>query len=177
MTGTVVVGYDRSAPSERALRQAAREAELRGATLVVFHSYHFGRPASPMIYPSPSLQQVYRDAAMQIAEEGARHVRANFPALTVRDSAEAGFNARTPADAAADADLVVVGNRGRGGFTGLLLGSVSLRTLSDARCPVMVVRGDADPRHGRVLAAPKAADPVSLPHTTRGVQPPMTSSS
>lgn len=153
MTGTVVVGYDRSAPSEAALDQAAREAELRAAELVVFHGYHFGRPASPMIYPSPLLQQVYQDAALQIAEEGAQHVSAKFPHLTGRGSAEAGFNARTLADAAAHAELVVVGNRGRGGFTGLLLGSVSRRTLSDARCPVMVVRGDVDRRRGRVLAA------------------------
>jgi nucleotide-binding universal stress UspA family protein len=153
MTGTVVVGYDRSAPSERALSEAAREAEIRGATLVVFHVYHFGRPASPMPYPSPLLQREYQDAALDVAEQGARRVREAHPALTVADRAEAGFHAESLAGAAAGADLVVVGNRGRGGFAGLLLGSVSVRTLNDAGCPVMVVRGQAGPRHDRVVAA------------------------
>jgi nucleotide-binding universal stress UspA family protein len=152
MTGTVVVGYDRSPPSEQALTQAAREAERRAAELVVFHGYHFGRPASPMFLPSPALQRMYQDRALGVSEEGVRHVREKFPRLAVRDGAEAGFTARTLADAAAGVDLVVVGSRGRGGFAGQLLGSVSLRTLSDARCPVMVVRGEGNRHHGRVLA-------------------------
>jgi nucleotide-binding universal stress UspA family protein len=47
-------------------------------------------------------------------------------------------------DASADADLLVVGSRGRGGFTGLLLGSTSQHVIARAACPVVVVRADED---------------------------------
>jgi nucleotide-binding universal stress UspA family protein len=59
------------------------------------------------------------------------------------------------------ADLIVVGNRGRGGFTGLLLGSVSLRTLGAARCPVIIVRGGEREPSGRVVAALDVDDPAT----------------
>lgn len=160
MSGTVIVGYDGSEPSELALVYAAREAGRRGATLVVFHGYHFGRPASPMVVPQPAVQQAYEDAAVRTAELGARQIRSRFPNLTVRSAAEAGLNARTLAEAGEHADLIVVGNRGRGGFAGLLLGSVSLRTIGAARCPVVVVRGGEHEPCGRVVAALDIDEPA-----------------
>ena len=160
MSGTVIVGYDGSEPSERALVYAAREAELRGAALLVFHGYHFGRPSSPMIFPAPALQQVYEEGALHLADVGVEYVRSRFPDLVVRSAAEAGRDARMLAEAGAHADLIVVGNRGRGGFAGLLLGSVSMRTLGAARCPVVVVRGEGQPR-GRVVAALDIGDPAA----------------
>ncbi|GAA1978872.1 universal stress protein [Catenulispora subtropica] len=152
MSGTVIVGYDQSEPSEQSLMFAAREAELRGATLVVFHGYHFTRRGAALIPPA-ALQQVYEDAGLRIAEIGVEHVRSRFPDLAVRSGAEAGLHARMLAEAGENADLIVVGNRGRGGFTGLLLGSVSMRTLGAARCPVVVVRGGEHGPRGRVVAA------------------------
>ena len=152
MSGTVVVGYDQSEPSELALMFAAREAALRGAELVVFHGYHFGRRAAALIPPA-ALQQAYEDAGLRIAEIGVEHIRARFPDLAVRSGAEAGLHAWMLAGAGEHAGLIVVGNRGRGGFTGLLLGSVSMRTLGAARCPVVVVRGGEREPRGRVVAA------------------------
>lgn len=160
VSGTVIVGYDQSRPSELALTYAAREAGLRGAELVVFHGYHFGRRAAPMI-PSPRLQRTYEDAALRIADAGVERVRARFPGVSVRSGAEAGLNARMLAEAGERADLIVVGNRGRGGFTGLLLGSVSMRTLGAARCPVVIVRGDEREPRGRVVAALDIDDPAA----------------
>lgn len=160
VSGTVIVGYDQSEPSELALMFAAREAELRGATLVVFHGYHFGRRAAAMIPPT-AMQQIYEDAGLRIAEIGVEHVRSRFPDLAVRSGAEAGPHAWMLAQAGERADLIVVGNRGRGGFTGLLLGSVSMRTLGAARCPVVVVRGGEHEPRGRVVAAVDIDDPAA----------------
>lgn len=160
MSGTVIVGYDQSEPSVSALMFAAREAALRGAELVVFHGYHFGRRAAALIPPA-TLQQVYEDAGLRIARIGVEHVRARFPDLVVRSGAEAGLHARMLAEAGEHADLIVVGNRGRGGFAGLLLGSVSMRTLGAARCPVVVVRGGERAPRGRVVAALDIDDPAA----------------
>jgi nucleotide-binding universal stress UspA family protein len=63
-------------------------------------------------------------------------------------------------EAARDADLLVLGNRGRGGFTGLLLGSVSMRALSSASCPTMIVRGTPREPADAIVLALDAEDPA-----------------
>ncbi|MFL6114533.1 MAG: universal stress protein [Catenulispora sp.] len=159
MSTSVVVGYDQSAASEHALLLAAREAGLRQAVLTVVHAYQYARPTSPMVFPPPMLQEVYEKAAQEIAEEGVEHVRAQYPDLEVRAKVEAGAAAHALLTADRDARLLVVGNRGRGGFAGLLLGSVSIRVLSGASCPVIVARGAAVGRYDRVVAAVDIDDP------------------
>lgn len=159
MSTTVVVGYDQSAPSEHALLLAAREAGLRQAALTVVHAYQYARPTTPMVFTPPVLQEVYDKAAEQIAEEGVEHVRTQYPDLDVRAKAEPGTSARVLLTAGRDAQLLVVGNRGRGGFAGLLLGSVSMRVLGGASGPVIVARGTAVGTYDRVVAAVDIDDP------------------
>ncbi|OLE28943.1 MAG: hypothetical protein AUG49_01055 [Catenulispora sp. 13_1_20CM_3_70_7] len=159
MNSTVVVGYDQSAPSEHALLVAAREASLRQAVLTVVHAYHYARPTTPMVFTPPVLQEVYDKTAMDIAEEGVERIRARYPDLDVRPKAEAGPTAHVLLTADRDARLLVVGNRGRGGFAGLLLGSVSMRVLGGASCPVIVARGAAVGTYDRVVAAVDVDDP------------------
>lgn len=162
MSSTVVVGYDQSAPSWQALLVAAREASLRQTALTVVHAYYYARRTTPMVFTPPRLQDAYDKAAKRIAEEGVDHVRAQYPDLDVRPVAEAGPAARVLLTAGREAELMVVGNRGRGGFADLLLGSVSIRVLAGASCPVVVVRGageDGAAGHDRVVAAVDIDDP------------------
>jgi nucleotide-binding universal stress UspA family protein len=75
------------------------------------------------------------------------------PELSVESRAVAGYAGKVLAETSHTADLLVVGNRGSGGFQGLLLGSTSMRTLAGACSPVIVVRGNALDAHNRIVAA------------------------
>ncbi|NUR28649.1 MAG: universal stress protein [Catenulispora sp.] len=159
MSSSVVVGYDGSVPSEHALLVAAEEAGLREAGLTVVHAYHYAPATTPMVFAPPAVQEVYEKAAMEIAEEGVKHVRSRYSDLDVRARAGPGSPAHVLVAAARDAALMVVGNRGRGGFAGLLLGSVSMRVLGAAPCPVIVARGETAVTYGRIVAAVDIDEP------------------
>jgi nucleotide-binding universal stress UspA family protein len=150
----IVVGVDRSSHSADALRWAVGEARLRGSEVVavlvwdLFSQHH----ADGEWRFDPHYDDTHADRALQAAVEDALGAEA------------AGQVARrTPCDlpapgllaAATDADLLVVGARGSGGFPGLQLGSVSQQVLHHARGPVAVVRHavgpDDRPEGGRVL--------------------------
>ncbi|GAA2009306.1 universal stress protein [Catenulispora subtropica] len=158
MKPTVVVGYDRSPSSERALTEAGREAAWRGATVSVVHAFHYVSAPSPMFYVPTDLEVALKDAAEGAATEGMNLLRDRYPGMTVDSEVIAGPAADGIAEAARDADLLVLGNRGRGGFAGLLLGSVSLRALGHARCPTMIVRGTPREPLGTIVLALDAED-------------------
>jgi nucleotide-binding universal stress UspA family protein len=137
---TVVVGTDGSEGSLAAVRVAAEEARLRQGELVVICAWHppvvgsipaYGVGA-PVADTLAELRQALEDtlAVEGLGPDADLEVRA----VVVQDNA-----ARALLDAAAEADLVVVGTRGHGGFAGLVLGSVSHQVVSHAPCPVMVV--------------------------------------
>jgi nucleotide-binding universal stress UspA family protein len=156
MKDTVVVGYDRTPSSDLALDVAAREAALRGVPLTILSAYPWLAPPDELV---PEAREVLGRPAELDARHGAQRVSGRYPGLTVRPLARPGYAWDALAGASDGADLLVVGSRGRGGFTSLLLGSVSARTVGMARCPVMVVRGaDPEPR-GRVLAAVDVHEP------------------
>jgi nucleotide-binding universal stress UspA family protein len=141
MTSTVVVGYDQTPSSERALREAAREAAWRGASLTVVNAFQWISAVPPMAYSAEDVQDSVKTAAEQIAAHGADVARDIVPGTPVQPLARDGAAAEVLAVASRGADLLVVGNRGRGGFAGLLLGSVSMRALGAACVPTVVVRG------------------------------------
>jgi nucleotide-binding universal stress UspA family protein len=165
MKSTVVVGYDQTPHSEAALAAAAREAALRGADLNVVTV--FGRPApagAASAGPAPAgpdtdPQDDARKAAEAIAQHGADRAHARHPELRTTPHALVGSAGPIVARAAHSADLLVLGTRGQGGFTGLQIGSTSLRALADACCPVLVVRGEPDTDRGRIIAAVDIEEP------------------
>ena len=144
MTSTVVVGYDQTPSSERALYEAAAEAERRGAALTVVHA----------------ADSDHADAAPRIADHGADLARTRHPGLVVHPVTLDDSPAAALVDQARDAELLVVGHRGRGGFARLLLGSTAMRAASHATCPTMVVRGTASGGRGVVLAAVALGEPA-----------------
>lgn len=137
MSGLIVVGVDGSTDSQRALRWAAQEARTRGARLkvVLVWSYLDQEPAG--FDPAYGEQAARRSLDAAVAALGAESAGVDLEPVLVCD-----LPARGLLDAARGADLVVVGSRGLGGFTGLLLGSVSQQVTQHAPCPVVVVPGD-----------------------------------
>jgi nucleotide-binding universal stress UspA family protein len=152
VNSSVIVGYDASPWSERALAEAASEAAAREGDLVIVHAFHWLMPATPTALTPLGAEQSARKDAEETAAEAAAGIRAQYPGMDVRTRVVLGHAAHALAEESRHADLLVVGNRGRGGFAELLLGSVSHRVLAHASCPVLVVRGEHRPRRDRVLA-------------------------
>ncbi|NUS57853.1 MAG: universal stress protein [Streptomycetaceae bacterium] len=159
---SVVVGYDQSPSSELALEEAAMAAERRSGTLTVIHAY-----SSPPAFPPPfkvhDAEKRLRDLASRIVEQAADRIRSGHPHLTVHARAVLGIAGPLPAasvlaEAAADADLLVVGHRGHGGFPGLGLGSVAVSAVDRSSKPTLVVRGGRRDRRGAIVATVEVAD-------------------
>jgi nucleotide-binding universal stress UspA family protein len=134
----IVVGVDGSDGSKRALRWAVEEARLRALPVQAVHAWHVPyadlSPFVPVVDPEifhEAGRQALDDVVASVDGSGLEHpierVVAYGPAVTVLT------------DAAEGADLLVVGARGLGGFTGLLLGSVSQHVAKHRGCPVVIV--------------------------------------
>lgn len=135
-----VVGVDGSEEALHALRWAAELARATGATIEVVTAYHYTPVGvgSPWVPAVPVVgEQDMRDSAQQVLDNAVEQADA-ADVVAERTVAE-GSAAQRLQDRAADADLLVVGSRGHGGFAGLLLGSVSRRCLSHPTGPVVVV--------------------------------------
>lgn len=137
----IVVGVDGSDNSRQALEWALAEARLRGAHVVAVHAWL--EPASVAIGSVVSSAGAELDVFEDVAGRTMSDLLASVDATGLADPIESHVVGSTPAkavlDAAVGADLVVVGSRGRGGFTGLLLGSVSQQVAHHAPCPVVIV--------------------------------------
>ena len=141
-TGTflIVVGVDGSEQSLAALHWAVDEARLRHGTVRLITAWHYP-PVPSTVEDSGSndsfhaAERVQADALKTVDAEGV-----DIKGVLVRESP-----ATALLDAAKDADLLVVGSRGHGGFAGLLLGSTSSQVAHHAPCPVLVVRPGSSP--------------------------------
>ena len=128
----VVVGIDGSPASARALEWAAAEAARTGAVLEGHASCGVG-----YIYISG---EEARRAMSKVIEDAADLVDGIAPGITFTGVAHEGPPAKDLIDASEGAALLVVGSRGLGGFSGLLLGSVSQQCALHAHCPIVIVR-------------------------------------
>ncbi|WP_331769074.1 universal stress protein (plasmid) [Embleya sp. NBC_00888] len=147
--GHVVVGFDGSPGAQHAVDLAADEATRRHTTLEVLHALEwleFGNAHD-------RFGQQLRENARAIADQGAERARRRRPGLSVLTTVELA-DAVDALEAASDrAVLLVVGSRGLGGFSGLLMGSVSLPVSAATRCPILLVHPDHD----------TSADPAAKP--------------
>lgn len=137
-TAPVVVGIDGSPVSELALAFAYEEAALRDAPLVAVHTWT-DLVADPVIAPLLDWEAIEVDEQVVLAERLAGWAE-KFPDVVVRRVVTRERPAHALLEEAVGAQLVVVGSRGRGGFAGLVLGSVSHAVLHRSPCPVAVVR-------------------------------------
>ncbi|MEU0116220.1 universal stress protein [Streptomyces bobili] len=159
----VIVGIDDGSDQEELVRFAARQAALRTGRLHVAHAIRFPLPGGS------ATDSREKDAAIQV---GARLVeryenlaRSEFPGLTVAGELPVGHAAAVLIERSADADMLVIGHRGSGGFPRLPLGSVSWQVATHADCPVIVIRpGDTSgPSDNRVVVGVDPADGVLKP--------------
>ena len=141
VSGLVVVGVDGSASALGAVEVAAREARLRGAGLKVVHAFfwpatHVPLGSSPLGPPEGGI----RNMVERLVDEAVQRARAAEPDVDVSHVVVTGEPLTVLEAQSRDAELVVVGSRGAGGFVGLLVGSTAVRLAAHGRCPVLVVR-------------------------------------
>jgi nucleotide-binding universal stress UspA family protein len=138
--GLIVVGVDGSEASREALRWAVDHARLRGARVRVVHAW--------WAYPMGGAHDLPGHAAGSLGGDARAAVDA-FVTETFGGGLDVDLEIATVQgqqasaaliDAAKEADLLVVGSRGAGGFSSLLLGSVGQQVVHHASCPVVVVR-------------------------------------
>jgi nucleotide-binding universal stress UspA family protein len=144
MTGLIVVGVDNSEGAKAALRFAIAEARFRQARLRVIHAWQFdysiGLSGMQGFLPPGADLGELRQAAESALGAVLDEVMPDPDALVVERRVVEGAAAQVLVEESRAADLLVVGSRGLGGFTGLLLGSVSQQCSHHAACPVVIVR-------------------------------------
>ncbi|WP_327392900.1 MULTISPECIES: universal stress protein [unclassified Streptomyces] len=152
MSASVVVGVDGSSSSLEAVDVAAREARLRGTSLRVVYAFVWPMlkvPLGPSVMGSP--EGGLRNLADKTAQDAVARARKAQPEVGVTYSVVPGAPVSVLTEESQDACLVVVGTRGLGGFTGLLVGSVGVHLAAHAACPVLVARGRKSPTGPVVL--------------------------
>ncbi|TDD86883.1 universal stress protein [Saccharopolyspora karakumensis] len=137
MPQTVVVGVDGSQESVRALRWAADHVRQVGGILHAITVWHqpvqFG-------YRLPSTDAELEKQGRQALDSALAQVKPDFPNLDIKAKLIRGQVTDEFVKLSRQADLLVVGNKGHGAFTGMLVGSVAMKIVHHAACPVTVVR-------------------------------------
>ena len=155
LDGGILVGHDGSKCAQEALGWAARLAARADMDLNVLRAWSLMTAPRPSSW-SPGYVPPLAEYEQAVRDELGRHVAAAGldPAVRVTCHVVHAAPAQGMIAAAAGVDLLVVGARGRGGFAGLLLGSVSDQVVHHAPCPVTVVR----PGYSTRKVATEAAD-------------------
>lgn len=142
-TGVVLVGTDGSDGAARAVAFAADEAKARGAKLMVAHSWFIPNFGYGSAYVAPVTD--IENAAKEILDKILTQAKAEYPDLAIEGRLLEGTpGVRLCEIAEKEAEVMVIGTRGHGSFTSLLLGSVSSYVLHHSPVPVLLVRPEVD---------------------------------
>jgi nucleotide-binding universal stress UspA family protein len=157
----VVVGLDRSDQGRAAVEYAAARAVRRHRPLRVVHAFEPSQYAVASTAGwAPDLHGVLRNSAQRLVDETTEVLAMVYPDLEVQTRLEPGSAVEMLVEESEHAETVVVGSRGSGGFTDLVIGSTTLHVASQARCPVVAVPsplGGEAPRHGVVVGVDGSA--------------------
>lgn len=136
----VVVGVDGSSASQAALRWAVEDARRRGCPVDVISAWHpdYGVMIGPL--PAEVFAEVTPQALKAAAQKVLDRAVQGFEGVEIRRILVEGDPRDALTKASEDAELLVVGSRGRGTLAGIILGSVSLYCVHHASCPVVVIR-------------------------------------
>ncbi|MFF5210204.1 universal stress protein [Streptosporangium sp. NPDC000396] len=152
----VVVGYDGSTASGRALRWGIDEARMRFVSLIVCHAWHLPYPMPPV---SLEAMETVKRMGQHVLDRGVSLARGLAPRLEVREELMTGSPTAALMSESSLAELVAVGQRGVGGFEELQIGSTAIQLASHAHCPVAVVKEPTSPRTDRVVVGVDGANP------------------
>lgn len=136
----ILVGVDGSESSKNALRWAARLAPLIGATIHAVVAWEY-----PIVFGlEGGIPGAWNpdENAKEILNKTLEDVFGKERPAGLKGSTSQGHPTFVLLDASKDAEMLIVGSRGLGGFAGLLLGSVSSACAEHAKCPVLVVHGE-----------------------------------
>lgn len=162
----ILVGVDGSRAGLEAVAWAVQEAALRHAPLRIVHVIPAWAYKLPEDAPRAGVARWMRDSAAATLERGAEWARAENRAVEVESRLLPGDPRLSLIEAAKEAELLVVGSHGLGGFRGMLLGSVALGVSGHTTCPVAVVRtapaGQGGPVVVGVDGSPAGADAVAF---------------
>ncbi|HET9172707.1 MAG TPA: universal stress protein [Actinospica sp.] len=161
--GRILVGVDPSPHAARAMAWAAREAADRGMPLHLVHALGLPAGGEGLLVPADYVA-AGRAASKVLLDQLAGQARRLDPDLPITTETSEFGAAETLVTLGGQDDLIVTGTRGHGGFAGLLLGSVSLRTAAHAHCPTVVVRGTRaeEPREEIVLGVERGEDEAPI---------------
>ncbi len=138
----IYVGIDGSSHSQLALEWAMREAVIRREplTVIAVHEVPTSGWGGMIVYPQDSkLREESRKAAQEAVDKAAAQLGGAAPS-SVTVQASIGLPAAQLIEESKNADLLVIGSRGAGGFTRLIVGSTSAQVSQHAHCPVVIVR-------------------------------------
>jgi nucleotide-binding universal stress UspA family protein len=133
----IVVGLDDSHAAQKALRFAIEEGRIRRRRVVAVHAYDLPALIDAPEALVPTLLDDLRRSSERFLDAAVSSV--GDGATDIERRSVSGHPSTALIAASADAELLVVGSRGRGGFAGLLLGSVSQQCAQHAACPVAIV--------------------------------------
>ncbi|MDH6115491.1 nucleotide-binding universal stress UspA family protein [Kitasatospora sp. MAP12-15] len=139
----IVVGVDGSDPSKAALWWAVRQAGLIGGVVEAVAVWEYPSAWYGWTPPQAEVFDYEKNAGKTLVETIDRAIGPDRP-VEIRTRVVRGHPAAVLLDAARGAHLLVVGNRGHGGFAGALLGSVGQHCVQHASCPVVIVRGPGE---------------------------------
>lgn len=173
----VIVGVDRGPDQDDLVRLAVREAALRRCPLHIAHAIQLPLPGGSSSDHEESGSAA--EAGSRLVDHYKRLAREEFPSVAIAGELPMGHAAAVLIERSADAEVIVIGHRGSGGFPRLPLGSVSWQVATHAECPVIVLRPpeSTEPPDNRVVvgvdtdeAALQALDAAYVEADLRGAR-------